>query len=144
LPANNPAHPDYQYYYSPRNCHSYGNQIYNNTIHGFAESIRLYPLAGENTIIRNNIFSGWTRGGICFYNDNGTCKPLPAEVTASNNAAQDFEFVDILHFDFHLIANSPVIDAGYNLDLLNPDDFDSNVRPQGAGYDIGAYEFLRP
>src|SRR5450759_2963509 len=34
LPANNPAHPDYQYFYNPRNCHSYGNQIYNNTISG--------------------------------------------------------------------------------------------------------------
>ncbi|HEX7557497.1 MAG TPA: hypothetical protein VF338_12785, partial [Leptolinea sp.] len=59
LPADNPANPDYQYYYNPRNCHSYGNQIYNNTIHGYEEAIRLYPLAGENTIIRNNVFSGW-------------------------------------------------------------------------------------
>ena len=142
LPANNPAHPDYQYFYNPRNCHSYGNQIYNNTIHGFVEAIRLYSLAGENTIIRNNIFSEWTRGSICFYNTYGICKPLPAEVTASNNAAQDFEFVDTLHFDFHLTAISPLIDAGYNLGPLNPDDFDGNVRPQGAGYDIGAYEHL--
>jgi len=140
LPANNPAHPDYQYYYNPRNCRSTGNQIYNNTIHGFVEGIRIYSLVGENTTIRNNVFSGWKRGGICFYSDFGVCLPLPAEVTASNNAAQDFEFVDILHFDFHLTANSPLIDAGYNLGPLNPDDFDGNIRPQGAGYDIGAYE----
>ena len=51
LPSNDPSDPDYQYYYNPRNCHSYGNQIYNNTIHGFVEGIRLYPLVGENTII---------------------------------------------------------------------------------------------
>jgi hypothetical protein len=96
LPLNDPAHPDHQYYYDPRNCHSYGNQIYNDTIHGFVVAIRLAPLAGENTTIRNNIFSGWTRGSICFYkSSDGTCKPLPTEVTASNNAAQDFEFVDI-------------------------------------------------
>ena len=102
LPANNPAHPDYQYYYNPRNCHSYGNQIYNNTIHGFVEGIRLYPLVGENTIIRNNVFSGWTRGGICYYNaSDGTCKPLPADLTADHNVTQGpFGFVDIQHFDF--------------------------------------------
>jgi hypothetical protein len=146
LPANNPVHPDYQYYYNPRNCHSYGNQIYNNTIHGFVEGIRLYPLAGENTIIRNNVFSNWTRGGICFYkSSDGTCKPLPTEVTADHNITQGpFGFVDIQHFDFHLAVNSPLIDVGYNLGSLNQDDFNGNVRPQGAGYDVGAYEFPKP
>jgi Right handed beta helix region/Protein of unknown function (DUF1565) len=144
LPANNPAHPDYQYYYNPRNCQSYGNQIYNNTIHGFVEGIRLYPLVGQNTIIRNNVFSGWTRGSICYYMDsNGTCKPLPADLTPDHNFTQEpFGFVDIQHFDFHLAVNSLLINAGYNLGSLNPNDFDGNVRPQGAGYDIGAYEFV--
>jgi hypothetical protein len=144
LPANNPANPDYQYYYNPRNCHSYGNQIYNNTIHGFVEGIRLYPLAGENTIIRNNTFSNWTRGDICLYNTLGFCNPLPVEVTVSNNAAQHFNFVDILRFDFHLKVYSPLIDAGYDLGSLNPNDFDGNSRPQDHGFDIGAYEFLAP
>jgi len=144
LPANNPAHPDYQYYYNPRNCHSYGNQIYNNTIHGFVEGLRIYPLIGENTIIRNNVFAGWTRGGICFYqSSNGTCKSLPAALTADHNVTQEpFGFVDIQHFDFHLALNSPLIDAGYNLGPINPDDFNGNVRFQGSGYDIGAYEFV--
>ena len=31
IPANNPAAPDYQYYY-PHNCSSVGNQIYGNTV----------------------------------------------------------------------------------------------------------------
>ncbi|MFC2088644.1 choice-of-anchor Q domain-containing protein [Calditrichota bacterium] len=145
LPANNPAHPDYQYYYNPRNCHSYGNQVYNNTIHGFDTGIRLYPLIGENIIIRNNVFSGWTRGGICFYEaSNGTCKPLPTEVTADHNITQGpFGFVDIQHFDFNLSRNSPLIDSGYNLGSLNLVDFNGNVRPQGIGFDIGVYEFIR-
>jgi parallel beta-helix repeat protein len=144
LPANNPAHPDYQYYYNPRNCHSFGNHIYNNVIHGFVESVHLYPLAGENTVIRNNVFSGWTRGSICYYiSISWTCYPLPVNVTADHNADQGpFGFVDIDHFDFHLINNSPLIDTGLNLGPLNSYDFDGNPRPQGTDYDIGAYEYL--
>jgi parallel beta-helix repeat protein len=140
-PVNNPSHPDYQYYYNPRNCHSYGNQIYNNTIHGFVEGIRFYPVVGENTVIRNNAFSGWTRAAICHYNTNGTCNALPGTVTVSNNVSSgSFGFVNLATFDFHLAANSPLIDEGYNLGSLVPNDFDGHTRPQGAGFDVGAYE----
>ena len=140
LPPNNPANPDYANYYSPRNCHSTGNQIYNNVIDGYTEGLRFYPLAGENTIIRNNAFSGWTRGGICFYNTNGTCKMLTSDIFESNNATANFGFVDIQNFNFHLAADSLLIDAGYDLGDLNPSNYEGNTRPLGVGYDIGAYE----
>ncbi len=42
--------------------------------------------------------------------------------------------------DFHLQPNSPAIDAGQSLASV-VEDFDGNPRPEGAGYDIGAYEF---
>jgi len=143
LPPNDPAHPDYQYYYNPRNCLSYGNQIYNNTIHGFVEGIRFYPLAGENTTLRNNIFSGWTRGGICYYNTNGTCRPLPADLIADHNASLgDFGFQDINNYDFSLIPGSTLIDAGIDLSYQVPNDFNGTLRPQGGGFDIGALEEL--
>jgi hypothetical protein len=144
LPANNPAHPDYQYYYNPRNCISFGTQIYNNVIHGFVEGVRLYPLAGENTIIQNNVFSGWTRSGVCYYNATlGICVPLPPHVMTDHNAEQSpFGFVNISTFDFHLTATSPLIDAGRTLEGQNLNDFEGNARPQGAGYDIGAYEYI--
>lgn len=144
VPANNPAASDYQYFYNPRNCHSDGNQIYDNTIHGFVEGIRLYPLVGTNTIIRNNVFSGWTRGGICFYKaSDGTCKPLPAGLIADHNADQGpFGFLNAKQLDFHLTESSPLIDAGYGLGNLTPDDFDGDQRPMGGGYDIGAYEYV--
>ncbi len=148
LPPNDPAHPDYQYYFTPRNCLSYGNQVYNNTIHGFADGIRIYPLIAENTIIRNNALSGWTRpnGSICHYNaSNGTCPPLSAELIADHNVSEgDFGFADLRNFDFHLMENSPLINAGFNLGLLNGYDFEGILRPQGAEYDIGAYEFPQP
>lgn len=144
LPANNSSHPDYQYYYNPRNCHSYGNQIYNNTIHGFTEGIRIYQLVGENTVIRNNVFSGFTRGSICFYNSsNGTCKSLPVEITEDHNATQgNFGFGNIGNYDFKLTASSPLINTGYNLSSFVPNDKDGITRPQGGGYDIGAYEYV--
>jgi predicted outer membrane repeat protein len=48
-------------------------------------------------------------------------------------------FVDPGNYDFHLMANSPCIDAGTSIDAPD-DDFDGYLRPQGSGYDIGAYE----
>ena len=60
-------------------------------------------------------------------------------------------FVDPDNRDFHLLYNSPAIDAGGtpDFDALAPSylnigvttDYDGAVRPQGAGYDIGAYEY---
>ena len=146
VPPNDPAHPDFQYFYNPRNCHSYGNQIYNNVVHGFAEGLLLYPLVGENTIIRNNVFSGWSHGSICFYrSSDGSCQPLPADLIADHNADRgNFGFVDPARHNFHLTVTSSLIDAGYDLGSLNPDDYDGSARPRGAGYDIGAFEFLKP
>ena len=41
--------------------------------------------------------------------------------------------------DFHLSSDSKAIDAGTGQDAPSYD-FDGNLRPQGMGYDIGAYE----
>jgi hypothetical protein len=43
--------------------------------------------------------------------------------------------------DFHLQADSPCIDAGVNLSAHHTTDKDGTARPQGAGWDIGAYEY---
>ena len=43
--------------------------------------------------------------------------------------------------DYHLLPSSPCIDAGVKtyIDV----DIDGNKRPQGSGYDIGAYEYVK-
>ena len=48
-------------------------------------------------------------------------------------------FVDPANDDFHLLFNSPAIDAGTNTGVAT--DYDGTARPQGAAYDIGAYEY---
>ena len=51
------------------------------------------------------------------------------------------QFVDPTNNDFHLRTNSPAIDAGVaNTNSLV--DFDGTPRPQGAGWDLGIYEFV--
>ena len=43
--------------------------------------------------------------------------------------------------DYHLQSTSPAINAGITLSGVT-NDYDGNSRPQGAGYDIGAYEYV--
>ncbi len=60
-----------------------------------------------------------------------------------NSIAEEPLFVNLPENDFHLTENSPCVDAGDSINA--PDfDFDGNPRPQGAGFDIGAYEYVNP
>ena len=51
-------------------------------------------------------------------------------------------FINVNGSDFHLAQNSPLIDRGYHLGSLVLIDFDGTLRPQGLGFDMGAYELL--
>jgi predicted outer membrane repeat protein len=48
-------------------------------------------------------------------------------------------FVNLVGGDLHLLANSPARDVATALGAPSVD-FEGNPRPQGAGYDLGAYE----
>jgi parallel beta-helix repeat protein len=86
------------------------------------------------------------------YNSNGTvphCVQWGNHETCQPNPNHELwnvdpRFVDPLSGDFHLKATSPAIDSGDDLGDLVPDDFDGAVRPQGTGFDIGAFEFPVP
>src|SRR5262249_16764981 len=56
----------------------------------------------------------------------------------NNREYTDPGLVNPTGFDFHLLASSLAIDAGVSVPV--PTDFEGRTRPQGNGYDIGAYE----
>lgn len=58
---------------------------------------------------------------------------------SANSIQADPLLVNPAALDFHLTTNSPAIDKGITVSGLTVDP-DGNARPQGAGYDIGAYE----
>jgi hypothetical protein len=58
----------------------------------------------------------------------------------STSAAPDQLFQYPTGNNFHLRPDSPAIDSGAVLSDV-PGDLEGNPRPQGSGYDIGAYEY---
>jgi nitrous oxidase accessory protein NosD len=109
-----------------------GAKVYNNTVYandGYGISI---DASSTGAVVQNNIVyeNAWAE-----IHDEGS-----GTVQDHNLAGTDPHFIDALAHDFHLQPTSPAIDAGVTLSEV-PDDFDGVSRPQGAGYDIGAYEY---
>lgn len=69
------------------------------------------------------------------------CDTVPQGYKLENNLFdQDPLFVDPANYDFHLKANSPAVDSG--IASASPGiDIEGRTRPQGAGFDLGAYEY---
>ena len=57
------------------------------------------------------------------------------------NIKDDPLFVDAAKGDYHLLADSPCIDAGCSVDTM--EDLDGKHRPWGSDYDIGSYEWAQ-
>jgi hypothetical protein len=118
----------------------YNNIILNNTLDGgFTVKDDLYILNDGNN---NNVPSP-----VFLYNNdldllNGVTIQNTHSVIYSNNLNNENPlFVDSTNNNYHLTASAPCIDAGTS---VNPpdDDIDGDLRPQGAGYDIGADEYM--
>lgn len=147
-------------------------QLYNSVIYGNHDegvAIRGFNTAPDtaysiisNTIITNNGYKTAYNDG---YAGIGVDQSTPGynHVTASNNLyfnntsansgllwdinsinGQNPLFSSAATGDFHLPNISPAIDKGIDLSALFAYDFKRVPRPQGAGFDIGAYEWIEP
>jgi hypothetical protein len=116
-------------------CTIQNNIFYNNAVAlggGAMQGVDFVGPGGGH-VIRNNLFFARERRSIG--KEDGTFK------VSDNLEDQDPMFADAKHFDFHLMKSSPAINAGAR-DQPRNTDFDGEKRPQGAGYDIGAYEYV--
>jgi parallel beta-helix repeat protein len=106
------------------NTKVFNNTIYNNRGAG----IYVYPGA-SNSIITNNIV----------YQNGATITDVGSGSSIYNNLTTDPKFVNAAAGDLQLQAGSAAIDSGATLnDFTN--DMNGIARPQGIGWDIGAYE----
>ena len=109
-----------------------------------------------NSKLQNNIFYNVGRHQYAYYGIAGNSSGIsvknnliymsdnrnPAGSPASGDLWQvNPNFVNPAANDYHLNSNSPAIDAGITTSSVT-NDYAGNSRPQGAGYDIGAFEYL--
>ncbi len=151
------------------NCPWKDISIYCNTVYTGTSTnspIRIFPSASNlvNVVIANNIVSGASYDLIVFqelrsteisgrltlrnnlyyrYGGSGhnTWKDGADKTWGSGAVLTDPKFVSTSSSNFHLLSSSPAINAGYS-SAAPTNDFEGNVRPQGNGIDIGAYEYL--
>lgn len=105
------------------------NICYNNTGYGIEE----LGLTGTHNQYLNNCVVGNSSGAFSLQNglhDQGTITANPQLCNYRSNGTGDY----------HLARTSPCIDAGTSLDAPAVD-YEQIPRPQGAGYDIGPYEY---
>jgi hypothetical protein len=93
-------------------------------------AINFYEADLKSVVIRHNLVFG---GGLKDDDDGGVCR------VSDTIVGKDPMFVDAARFDFHLKPGSPAIDAAI-ADRAPSTDRDGRKRPQGPGFDIGAYE----
>jgi len=94
-----------------------------------------------NNIIENNLIYNSNTTQTCLYQYNGTL----SDVDTFNTQDTDIHdiiggnplFIDAANGDYHLMENSPAIDAGAT--PLSTEDYDGNLIANAA--DIGAYEY---
>jgi len=126
----------------------YGNRVYNNTFYkmdlegGYSEFIGVDIQANcEQSFIANNLVQ-FVEGGTIrtAARDNGVNSTVENNILTSEALFIDPDNADPLFRDFNIDSNSIAVDSGITVPLFT--DIAGNVRPQGAGIDVGAYEYV--
>ncbi len=137
-----------------KNIKVINNTFYNNGRDDWGGGIIVANPNAENVVIRNNICSQNLSFQIAVEPDVSAAnltvdhnlidgyREYPwGEICGSDYVEGNSMFINPSKADFHLKEDSPAIDNGSAVDAPG-DDFDGNPRSQGAGYDIGAFEFM--
>ncbi len=106
------------------------SRVYNNTIFAQTSAGIEVDDGAVDSDIRNNLVFG---------NASGIKDAGKGTAISSNLVNVDPGVVDASGFDVRLTSTSAAVDKGESLDAVATD-HDRRPRPQGAGYDIGAYE----
>ncbi len=127
---------------------SYLTAIHNTFVDIQYHGIGLRGDYANYAVIKNNIFydtgsSYWFPEGSGSIGDYNLVYASQAPPVSGPHdlVGVDPRFVDLAGDDFHLQSTSPAVDAGEALAEVDVD-YDGTPRPQGSGWDIGAFEFL--
>jgi hypothetical protein len=113
------------------------NLLYNNILaHNTRWAIQLFDAEGTGNLVDNNVSFDNPEGNVSPTNPGGAMVLSPTNWRAGNP-----NLVDPANGNFRVSAGSSAIDVGTTLTEANPD-AQGLVRPQGAAYDIGAFEFI--
>ena len=94
-----------------------------------------------DTEIRNNLLVGRSDGRYILY-DAGTNTVSSGNILGLvGDPNVNPQFANLANRDLQLQASSPAVDAGIAIPEVTSD-FSGAARPQGAAYDIGAYEYV--
>ena len=107
------------------------SRVYNNTVFAHAEGGIHIGAQAQDTDVRNNLV---------FRNTPDFANRGQRTGIGTNLIGFDPGIVDPARFDAHLRPASGAIDKGTTLATV-PSDADGVPRPQGAAYDVGAYEY---
>jgi Right handed beta helix region len=115
----------------------YGNTFVGNRAGGVA------VFNGGSAVLKNNIFSNT---GSASVNNGGSFSGSQSNLCYNSSGSActltgDPRFTNAAGGDYHLQAGSPAIDAGVSFSSSFSIDIDKILRPQGAGFDLGAYEY---